>query len=102
MRLTPEQRQAMVETFAATFGTGVLMLFGSRVDDHQRGGDIDLYVIADGARSPDVVSRQRLAFLAQLKRRIGEQKIDLVLAAEPPRPIDHIARTQGIILCEKH
>ena len=102
MRLTPQQRQAIVDAFAATFGTGVIMLFGSRTDDRQRGGDIDLYVVADGPRSPTDMARQRVAFLSQLKRRFGEQKIDVVLAAEPPRLIDRLARTQGIVLCERH
>jgi len=75
------------------------MLFGSRADDRQRGGDIDLYVIPE---QPDAAAEQRIAFLAILKRRMGDQKIDLVLASDMGRPIDRIAPEQGVVLCENH
>lgn len=99
MRLTPEQRQAIVETFLATFGKGRILLFGSRVDDHARGGDIDLYVLPD---EMEHVAERRIDFLVRLKKRIGAQKIDLVLPSDAPRPIDRVACEQGILLCENH
>jgi predicted nucleotidyltransferase len=99
MRLTPEQCQAIVETFLATFGKGRILLFGSRVDDHARGGDIDLYVLPD---EMEHAAERRIDFLVHLKRRIAPQKIDLVLPAGTPRAIDRIACEQGIVLCENH
>lgn len=99
MRLTPHQTQAIITTFLEVFGKGEIRLFGSRVDDNRHGGDIDLYV------NPDLRERlgeARIQFLARLKRRIGEQKIDLVIAASPPRPIDTIAQKNGVLLCQMH
>lgn len=98
MRLSSVQQQAIAETFLATFGKGRILLFGSRVDDAKR-GDIDLYVEPD---EPASAHERRIAFLARLKRRIGEQKIDLVLASTRERPIDRIAQQQGLVLCENH
>jgi len=50
-------------------------LFGSRVYDSLKVGDIDLYFILD--RKPYFLDKPK--FLAQLKRKIGEQKIMLLL-----------------------
>lgn len=99
MRLTAEQQAAITTTFVEVFGKGEIRLFGSRVDDNRRGGDIDLYVMPDQRTR---LADARITFLARLKSRIGEQRIDLVIAAEPPRSIDQIAQTQGILLCQKH
>ena len=46
-------------------GTRVL-LFGSRVDDLRRGGDVDLLVETPTNRLPDEVVRLRGMFTAQL------------------------------------
>ena len=99
MRLNSQQRDAIVATFLEVFGKGEIRLFGSRVDDTRRGGDIDLYVIPE---SRDHLAANRLTFLARLKRRIGDQKIDLVIASTELRPIDRIAQQQGIILCQRY
>ena len=45
MRLTPEARDIIRHSTQAVFGLdSQVKLFGSRVDDSQRGGDIDLLV----------------------------------------------------------
>ena len=45
MRLTPDQIETIKSTTAAVLGQGVgVTLFGSRLDDRQKGGDIDLYI----------------------------------------------------------
>ena len=99
MRLNIKQRDAIVETFIEVFGKGEIRLFGSRLDDNRKGGDIDLYVIP---ASRNHLAENRLIFLARLKRRIGDQKIDLVIAGSEPRPIDLLARQQGVILCQRY
>jgi predicted nucleotidyltransferase len=49
-------------------------LFGSRVDDSKRGGDIDLLIQPE---SPDEMLTRKLQFLGILEREMGERKIDL-------------------------
>ena len=45
MRLTQAQINAIVETVSRlTDGTAAVYVFGSRVDDHARGGDVDVLV----------------------------------------------------------
>jgi predicted nucleotidyltransferase len=102
MRLKPVEQEAIRHSVAEVFGSGTLVrLFGSRADDRQRGGDIDLYV---ETRLPvDERERRRFRLLARLQRRLGEQKIDLVLAnpddpQDVDRPIARVARREGIPL----
>jgi hypothetical protein len=65
MRLTPQEIQAIKETFLNTFDKGNIYLFGSRVDDTKRGGDIDLeerlpYNRAKGIRIWDKIMRRKI------------------------------------------
>ncbi len=70
-----------------------------RVDDTRKGGDIDLYIVADHRL---MMGEKRIAFLTQLKQKIGEQRIDLVIARGTDRPIDKIAMSEGLLLCQRH
>ena len=44
MRLSEFEIKSIVESFNNHFKTGDIYLFGSRTDDSQKGGDIDLYI----------------------------------------------------------
>ncbi|MFP4616432.1 MAG: nucleotidyltransferase domain-containing protein [Thiohalorhabdus sp.] len=99
MRLTQEQRQIIREEVANIFGPGVsVRLFGSRLDDERRGGDIDLYIEANG--TPEELLGQELKLYARLQRRLGERRIDIVVHGQgrPLRPIDRHARESGVAL----
>jgi predicted nucleotidyltransferase len=101
MRLTPDQQSAIRTTVAETFGDEAsVWLFGSRVDDNKRGGDIDLLIETKQSDVTAIV-RAELAFLTKLQMKLGEQKID-VLVDYPTRhfspPIFTIAKKTGIRL----
>jgi predicted nucleotidyltransferase len=79
MRLTQKQLDATLQSFRASFlPEDRLWLFGSRVDDHQKGGDIDFYIETNYDDSSKAVEK-KIRFLTDLKKSIGEQKIDVVL-----------------------
>lgn len=60
------------------FGSGTkVYLFGSRVDDDKKGGDIDLFIT--NKNSTKLTLASKIDFLADLKSIIGNQKIDVVL-----------------------
>ena len=94
MRLTTQEIQAIKESFLTVFGNGNIYLFGSRVDDTKRGGDIDLE-----ERLPySVVFSKKIDFLGALKEKIGEQKIDVVISKDKSRSIEQEALKYGIKL----
>ena len=101
MRLTDEQILTIKNIIHANFGAAAkLILFGSRLDDSKRGGDIDLLVEAD--LSPEEMFLKKMAALGQLQRTLGEQKIDLLTvtptSTEKVPDVVKIARKQGINL----
>jgi predicted nucleotidyltransferase len=99
MRLTQEQVAAIRISVNEVFGSGAqVWLFGSRVDDRRRGGDIDLLVRPSALHSkPSLASKVR--FLNKLERRIGERKVDVVVeAADDSRQIVRVAHETGVLL----
>ena len=98
MRLTPQEIDAIKTAANEAFGTGtVVRLFGSRVHDHLRGGDIDLLVEVD---DEIIAARSEGLFLDRLFDRIEEQRVDIVYTGRDREatPIVAIALRDGIIL----
>ena len=79
MRLTDQQHATIRAIVTETFGAGAgVWLFGSRVDDSKRGGDIDLLIETDQV-DINTISRAEIAFLTKLQMKLGDQKIDVLL-----------------------
>lgn len=101
MRLTPYQVEALKCTAEEVFGPrSKLLLFRSRTDGSQRGGDIDLCVTGYYC-SADEQLEAKLRFLVRAKRKIGERRIDLIFIPPPkrsPKPIHRVAQQTGILL----
>lgn len=99
MRLTDTQRTIIREETQRHFGAGArALLFGSRVRDDALGGDIDLHVETE-ASAEEALERE-LKLYAALQRRLGEQRIDIVVHRRdsPIRAIDAEARRTGVEL----
>jgi len=100
MRLTAEQILTIKTIILNNFGSATkLKLFGSRLDDSGRGGDIDLLVETD--LPPEEMFIKKITTLGQLQRALGDQKIDLLTASidtiNEPEVVE-IARKQGVNL----
>lgn len=102
MRLSPPERDAIRAAARDAFPPGTrLVLFGSRVDDARRGGDIDLLVEPACEFEPDELVARRTRFVAGLYRRLDEQRIDVVVAragSDDDRPVVRAARRDGLEL----
>ena len=99
MRLTPEQAAIILSAAAEAFGSDArVWLFGSRVDDAKRGGDIDLLI--EAVQLPAVESFMRkVRFLGKLEDGLGERKIDVVIQHPgDTRAIVRIAHETGLRL----
>lgn len=96
MRLSIFEITTIVNLKDKYFGSlAKIYLFGSRVDDSKKGGDIDLYVKVDNF--DDTLYEKKREFLFELKEIIGEQKIDLILSKDKDRLIEKEAK-KGIEL----
>lgn len=84
MRLKPNEVDAIKAAALEAFGAdAVVRLFGSRVDDRKRGGDIDLIVEVDDGLQ-DIVHESR--FFDALFARIDERKVDLLFMVRGTQP----------------
>ena len=74
VRLKEEQIDCLKSSLKQLASDAKLYLFGSRVDNTKRGGDIDLLIISDKLTKKDI----RLLRVEFFKH-FGEQKLDIVL-----------------------
>ena len=95
MRLTKYEIISIKKSFHEVFGDGEIYLFGSRVDDSLKGGDIDLYIIKEKIKN---MLKKKLEFLVSLKQKIGFQKIDVIISKDKSRIIEQEALRYGVIL----
>lgn len=99
MRLTEVQRTIIKQTIGRIIGPdSKVWLFGSRVDDAKRGGDIDLLIETPRALSGRAALLCRLE--GALVMELGDRKIDLLLNDSPMNeaPIYRLAKENGVLL----
>jgi predicted nucleotidyltransferase len=97
MRLTTDQIQAIRDAASSTFGDkAAVWLFGSRVDDAKKGGDIDV-LVRPAPMTDDEPFDKKIRMLILLERLLGERKVDVLIEqANDPRPIVAVAHATGI------
>jgi uncharacterized protein len=106
MRLNPEQIAVIKSTVARIVPAEELngvRLYGSRVDDHKRGGDIDLMLeLATPALNPAYLRAEVSSQIErQFERLFGASpKVDILLQAPNLKalPIHQVAMAHGVIL----
>jgi predicted nucleotidyltransferase len=99
MRLSSWQSNAIKEAARRVLGRpDRVWLFGSRADDTQRGGDIDLLFETDAALDNRAEAICRL--YGALVMALGDRKIDVLLkdARTPDSPVFDTARREGVLL----
>ena len=99
MRLTPEQIQGIRRIVRQLAGEQAgIRVFGSRLDDHARGGDLDLLLeLPEPVANPALLAAQ---VSAQVSGLMDGRKVDVVLAAPNLRrlPIHDVALNEGHLL----
>lgn len=100
MRLSKHQQVLIKRTAAELFaGNAVeVILFGSRVDDRQRGGDIDLMVKTGASIEHPAVMAARLS--TRLSALLDGRKVDVIIQSPALKqlPIHAIAEKTGVRL----
>jgi predicted nucleotidyltransferase len=93
MRLALEEQAAIREAVHSADADARVYLFGSRVDDNARGGDINLLVL-----SKKINVMAKIQILALLHQQLGERKIDVAVFADANRPFAKMALEHGVLL----
>ncbi len=98
MRLTHPEIECLVKATKASFGENAdIWLFGSRVDDNKKGGDIDLYIETDLEEGTVAAKLEMRGLIWSV---FGDQKIDILVRrrSEKPSAMHEIAKSSGVKL----
>lgn len=93
IRLAENEQSAIRTAIREADSEASIYLFGSRVNDSAKGGDIDLLVL-----SKKITLMVKLGILAQLHQKLGECKIDIVVYQDDSRPFSRMVMQEGVRL----
>lgn len=99
MRLTTEQIAIIKRNTAFAFGDDAdIYLFGSRIDDDCKGGDIDLFI--DLPQEIEKPLTKTIRLNGALQQELGMQKIDIIFHTplQDWKPIHIEAKEWGVLL----
>jgi len=99
MRLTDKEIQIIRDAVLDVLGENTrIVLFGSRVDDTLKGGDIDLMIELD--QNVDRPALQSARVASRVSRLLSGRKVDVVLKAPnlKSQPVHEIATQTGVVL----
>ncbi len=95
MRLSDSEKKILVRAVLAQDSKARVWLFGSRVDDEKRGGDIDIAVL-----SSQIGRAERMRIRRRVADELGEQKIDVVVSRDGADPFFRLALEHAVRLDE--
>jgi predicted nucleotidyltransferase len=93
MRLSEYETMVIKQSVYIMDPKASVYLFGSRADDSQKGGDIDLLIISKKIKPADKIDLKAAIF-----EKLEEQKIDIVITGDIEKPFVKIALKQGVML----
>jgi predicted nucleotidyltransferase len=95
MRIAEHEQAIILEAVKNADPGARVWLFGSRVDDSKKGGDIDIAILSEKINK-DVM--QKIHIRRFICDRIGEQKIDIAASADGREAFFRLAVEEGIEL----
>ena len=96
MRLTSAQIDTIKSTATAVLGGGVqVWLYGSRLDEQRRGGDVDLLI--ESARKASVMDRARFKYQVETALQLPVDVL-IVQTGQTASPFETIARATAVAL----
>ncbi len=96
MRLSKDEVTIIKRVILKYIEDAKIFLFGSRVDDNKRGGDIDIFVQTDKTIS----LKKQIKILTEIEMNGIERRVDLLLQMpnSRDRAIFQTAKKEGIVL----
>jgi len=99
MRLTTHQIEFIRQLVTQMFGRSAqVRVFGSRLDDSAKGGDLDLFLELSKAVDNPAMLAAKLS--AKVSRRMNGRKVDVLISAPNLKmlPIHEVAHREGKLL----
>ena len=93
MRLNENEVNIIKQLVGSFDKNARIYLYGSRVDNQMKGGDIDLLII-----SPCFSFKDKLKLKAELHHQLGEQKVDLLISEKVTSPFVQLILDTAILL----
>ncbi|MCE5294696.1 MAG: nucleotidyltransferase domain-containing protein [Chlamydiales bacterium] len=93
MRLTKDEVLTIKSAVLKLDSKAKVFLFGSRVHDHKKGGDIDILILSEKLNFLDKAKIKTFIF-----EHLEEQRIDITIAKDDSDPFVKIALEEGIAL----
>jgi predicted nucleotidyltransferase len=93
MRLSSQEIETIKGIVKNADHDAQIYLFGSRVDDKKRGGDIDVLIFSLNLNDDD-----KYKIKHDLWDQLGEQKIDIIIARDDSDPFTRIALREAVLL----
>jgi predicted nucleotidyltransferase len=94
MRLQSKEIEVISQAAKDAFMPGTsVFLFGSRIDDSRRGGDIDLFVELPETIAPVDLVRSRTRFVSRIYRLLDEQRIDVIISIHNTQDLREVVAT---------
>lgn len=94
MRLDKKDREIIVTTIENIFGQVKVYLFGSRLDDDKKGGDIDLFIVSEEKSN---LFEKKIKVLSKLERTL-HKPVDIVLHKDFNREIEKEILKNSLLL----
>jgi predicted nucleotidyltransferase len=95
MRISEYEKTVIIEAVKSIDPNAQIWLFGSRIYDEKKGGDIDIAILSEKINKEVMRKIQVKRFICN---RIGEQKIDIVTTNDGKEAIFRLAVSEGIQL----
>ncbi len=96
IRLKEQQQRTIKQLALELFDSSKVMIFGSRADMYQKGGDIDIYIQTE---KKEGLLKSKIVFLREFEKLFGEQKVDLLVDnGTKSKEIFEIAKKEGVAL----
>jgi len=93
MRIEQEKLDCIKENVRKFLPNSKVYLFGSRVDNNKRGGDIDILILS----AKKLTLQQKIAITIAFEKKFGEQKLDLVgFTFHEPSPFKELILLEAV------
>lgn len=93
MRIAETEKKVIVDSILKSDPSAKIYLFGSRVDDKMRGGDIDILILSE-----KIDFSEKIKIKSRIFKTIEEQKVDILVAKDSNDPFVKLALETGIQL----